>query len=217
MKPIAFFSFLISAAVTLPTQAQMPYIEEVRALGSIAGQGMACGSSKYPTFEMLARAVILTKAPNNRMMNDGVYAYNEEKANSFLSKQMDGFYECPLIVKHFDNQEIFNITLYADGTLKMPDGKIITPKTPYDASQLYSQDSKEIETAQKIYDKAALKGSPSQIKATVTSTRPDSRPRYDKAVQPPAVITTGNGSAASVPQNTTAPLSANIKHISRRK
>ena len=46
-------------------QAQMPYIEEVRALGAIAGQGLACGSSKYDTFEMLARAILLTKSPSD--------------------------------------------------------------------------------------------------------------------------------------------------------
>ena len=73
--------------------AQMPYIEEVRALGAISGQGLACGASKYDTFELLARAILLTKSPSDKLQRDAIYAYSEEKANAYMSKDMDGFFE----------------------------------------------------------------------------------------------------------------------------
>ena len=82
-----------------------------------------------------------------------MYAYNEEKANAYISKQMDGMYNCAEINRRFDNQEIFNATLYADGTIKMPDGKIITPRQPYDASVIYKKDDEQKIRAQAIYDK----------------------------------------------------------------
>lgn len=115
---------------------------------------MACGSSRHPTFEMLARAIMLTKAPTPQMLNEAAYIYSEEKADTYLSKQMDGYYQCDAIVRRFDNQDIFKINLYADGTLKMPDGQIITPHQPYDASALYKAD-KQIEIkARAIYEGA---------------------------------------------------------------
>lgn len=75
----------------LPVQAQMPYMEEVKALGAISGQGLACGSTKYDTFELLARAILLTKSPSDKLQNDAIYAYSEAKANAYMSKEMDGF------------------------------------------------------------------------------------------------------------------------------
>lgn len=137
---------------SMPAAAQMPYIEEVRALGSVAGQGLACGASKYDNFELLARAILISKAPSNNIQAQGMYAYNEEKANAYISKQYDGFYNCAEINRRFDNQAIFQATLYTDGTIKMPDGTIITPREPYDASQIYQKNAKIREDLQAIYD-----------------------------------------------------------------
>ena len=92
IKPFMILAALMMAA--RPAAAQMPYIEEVKALGAISGQGLACGSSKYDTFELLARAILLTKSPSDKLQNDAIYAYSEAKANAYMSKEMDGFYEC---------------------------------------------------------------------------------------------------------------------------
>ena len=101
----------------LSTQAQaagMSYIDEVKALGAVAGQGLACGASRYDTYELLARAILIGKAANDAEQAQGMYAYNEAKANVYLSKQMDGMYDCQEINARFDNQKIFEATLYAD-------------------------------------------------------------------------------------------------------
>ncbi len=128
------------------------YIEEVKTLGYIAGQGLACGASKYKTFEMLARAILITKAPTDQVQAKGMYAYNNAKADGYFSKQVDGFFNCNEINQRFDNQLIYQATLYADGTIKMPDGKLFTPRQPYDATLLY-EDRNDRQNAQKIYDR----------------------------------------------------------------
>lgn len=150
MKKI--LTFLICLLCAAPARAQMPYIEEVRALGAIAGQGLACGSAKYDTFELLARAILLTKSPSDKLQNDAVYAYSEEKANAYISKEMDGFYECTAINRRFDNQEIFKAVLYADGTIKMPDGQVLTPRRPYDATMIYKKKPDSLKEARAIYN-----------------------------------------------------------------
>lgn len=128
------------------------YIDEIKTLGYIAGQGMACGASKFQTFEMLSRAILITKAPNNKMQAKAMYAYNNAKADGYFAKQADGFFECDDINRRFDNQPIYQATLYADGSIKMPDGKLFTPRKPYDATLLY-QDRNDRTKAQKIYDR----------------------------------------------------------------
>ncbi len=138
----------------LPVQAQMPYMEEVKALGAISGQGLACGSTKYDTFELLARAILLTKSPSDKLQNDAIYAYSEAKANAYMSKEMDGFFDCATINRRFENQDIFKAVLYADGTIKMPDGQILTPRQPYDATMIYKKNDKVRENAKAIYNGA---------------------------------------------------------------
>lgn len=155
IKPFMILAALFMAAG--PAAAQMPYIEEVKALGAISGQGLACGSSKYDTFELLARAILLTKSPSDKLQNDAIYAYSEAKANAYMSKEMDGFYECASINRRFDNQEIFKAVLYADGTIKMPDGQILTPRRPYDATMIYKKDSRVRENAKAIYNGSEAK------------------------------------------------------------
>ena len=133
-------------------KAQVPYIEEVKALGSVAGQGMACGASRYDTFESLARTILITKAPSDKIQSTGMYEYNQAKADAYISKQMDGFYDCSNINRRFDSQAIFDMKVYEDGTIQMPDGKIYAPRTPYDATLVYNKQNKIKENAKAIYD-----------------------------------------------------------------
>lgn len=118
------------------------YIEEMQALGSVAGQGLACDASKYHTYEMLARAILISKAASDAEQLEGMNAYNEQKVNSFMAKIQDGYYNCRSIVSIFDKQKIFNMVLYGDGTIKMPDGSIVTPRNPYDPTVIYQRDDK---------------------------------------------------------------------------
>ncbi len=170
------FAIILASALSTHANAQIPYLEEVKALGIISGQGMACGAAKHATFEMLARAILITKSPSQDMLDQAAYTYNEAKANTYLSKQMDGYYQCELINRRFNNQDIFKITLYADGTLKMPDGNILTPRQPYDASALYKADRQIEIKAQAIYN-----GAPSRLPSnienpTINSLPPENSP-----------------------------------------
>lgn len=142
---------LMILTVTTPAKAQMSYEDEARALGAVAGQGLACGSTKYDTFELLARAIILTKSPSDSLQNKALKIFTEEKADVFVAKQLDNFADCGNIVSRFDVQDIFKATLYADGTIKMPDGQILTPRHPYDASMIYDKNTNVRQRAASIY------------------------------------------------------------------
>lgn len=151
MKKILFV--LIALLMATPVNAQISYEEEARALGIVAGQGLACGSSKYDTFELLARAIILTKSPSDALQNKALKIFTEEKADVFVTNQLNNFADCPDVLKRFDNQDIFKATLYADGTIKMPDGQILTPRVPYDATKIYDKNANVRKRAAAIYSK----------------------------------------------------------------
>ena len=144
---------MIALLMATPVNAQISYEEEARALGIVAGQGLACGSSKYDTFELLARAIILTKSPSDALQNKALKIFTEEKADVFVTNQLNNFADCPDVLKRFDNQDIFKATLYADGTIKMPDGQILTPRVPYDATKVYDKNANVRKRAAAIYSK----------------------------------------------------------------
>lgn len=146
---------------------QVSYLEEVQSLGAVAGQGLACNASKYHTFELLARAIMVSKAPSDEAQADAMKAYNEYKATAFISKIEDGFANCARINEAFNGQSIFKATLYGDGTIKLPDGKIVTPRQPYDANLIYVKDDQARQKYINMYrDKMAkIKNDPAYQKA----------------------------------------------------
>jgi len=130
---------------------QPTYLEEVRGLGYIAGEGLACDASKYDTYEMIARAFLISRAKSDDEQAKGMEAYNEAKANAFVLKMKDGLSGCDYIAQNFDTQKIFKTVIYGDGTLKMPDGKIIKPRHAYDVTLVYTKDPEMREKMIKMY------------------------------------------------------------------
>ena len=75
------FIFLLSLFMFLSKEslAQISYLEEMEELGTIAGQGLACGSRKHDSFEMYARALMLTKAPSDTQLQRAAKIYRSEE------------------------------------------------------------------------------------------------------------------------------------------
>ncbi|HCU58540.1 MAG TPA: hypothetical protein DIC64_01000 [Alphaproteobacteria bacterium] len=140
MKKFLTYMFIGSLFSFGANAAEPTYIEEVQALGYLAGEGLACKASKYDTFELIARAFLISKARSDDEQASGMEAFNEAKAESFISKIQENMSGCAQIANAFNNQKIFKTVIYGDGTLKMPDGKIIKPRQAYDATLVYQND-----------------------------------------------------------------------------
>ncbi len=157
-KTIALFALsLIISNPALSEEATMSYIDEMDALGIVSGTAMACGSPKYQTFEMLARAILITKAASDDMQEKGMIAYNSAKAKAFVTKQREHLYDCDEINDMFDKQKIFKTTLYRDGTIKMYDGRVFHPRQPYDANLLIEDEDENRADAIELYNKISEK------------------------------------------------------------
>ncbi len=126
------YVFILSMFSISPAFSQVAYMQEAKELGSIAGQGMACNASKLRTFEMLSHAILLSKAQSTSQRDSGLKTYIDEKVKSYKLSKGD----CSEVLPVFDTQKIFDINLYHDGTLIMPDGTKIIPKIPYDATKI---------------------------------------------------------------------------------
>lgn len=154
MKFFITFIAVFASMVQIANSARKPdYFEEVYALGTMSGLGLACKSQKYHQFELLARAIVVSKAANDQMQKDGMQRFNSGKAETFMSMEANNFANCDIIRQDFDNQKIFKSTLYSDGKIKLYDGTLITPRKPYKASSLYTKDREAFIKADAAYKK----------------------------------------------------------------
>jgi hypothetical protein len=154
MKYIFASMLLILLNISIATA---DYIEDVKNLGLISGEGVACGAKRYPAYEMVARSYLISAAKSDEEQNKGMYAYNEAKALSYMRIRRSGNWGCDEIKAKFDKQEIFKTKLYKNGTLKMPDGKVIKPRVAYDATKVYDRNSNEREYLDAHYDNLIAK------------------------------------------------------------
>lgn len=150
-KFLSLFLTVAVACLNAHAAPQPTYLEEVEGLGYIAGEGLACEASKYDTYEMIARTFLISKASSDDEQAKGMDAYNQAKATAFISKIKDGMSGCASIAANFDRQRIFKAVIYGDGTMKMPDGKVIKPRQAYDVTLVYTKDPEMRDKMIKMY------------------------------------------------------------------
>lgn len=155
MKKLILLSILFYGLVVQNSAAKdLTYLEEMQQLGYIAGQGLACRARKYQKYELLARALLVTKSPSDALQQQAMQTYNEAKISSMSNVYETDYADCDQIVYNFNRQKIFQTTLYADGKIKLYDGTMLTPRKLYDASSLYKNDPQVYDKALATYKKA---------------------------------------------------------------
>ena len=155
MKKLCFLAAAIFFCAAEAWAAKpISYIDEIRQLGYVAGQGLACRARKYHQYELLARALLVTKASSDKEQQEAMVAYNEAKITSMSAVFAKDYEGCDNIVHEFNRQKIFSSVLYADGKIKLYDGTMLTPRKFYDASSLYKKDPKVYDKAYATYKKA---------------------------------------------------------------
>jgi len=174
---IAFIAVFASLCSSSQAASKPDYYEEMYALGTMSGLGLACKSQKYHKYELLARAMIVSKAANDQMQKEGMERYNAGKAETFMDMEANNFANCGDIRNSFENQKIFQSTLYSDGKIKLYDGTLITPRKAYQASSLYTKDPEafiKADAAYKKYVAIAKKNAQNSEKIPLTDARYES-------------------------------------------
>ena len=133
MKKLFFVGCLgwFSLSFAFETGRTSQGLSELQQLGITAGVAQACGvGEKLKTFELIANRIIVNptataEEEKKQLKEFAAYklaAYNEQKQQPALS--------CQEISRRFNNLPIFKSVIYADGTIKLPDGRVIKPTRP---------------------------------------------------------------------------------------
>lgn len=156
----------------------LTYLEEMQQLGDVAGQGLGCRARKYQKYELLARAILVAKAPDDKTQQQGMITYNSAKVDAFASILDNNYDGCSTIINSFNQQKIFQSVLYADGKIKLYDGTLLTPRKLYGASSLYKADPQIYDKAVAAYKKALANAKKNRQNAPKLEFRDSNYSRY---------------------------------------
>lgn len=136
-----------------PAIAVEDYLDNIKTFGYISGEGLACGATRYQSYEMIARAYLVSAARSDNEQAEGMYQYNLAKAQAYMNKKRNGLFDCAEVNQRFDNQKIFETKLSKNGKIKFPDGKVITPRQEYDVTLVYNRNEDERGKMEAFYNK----------------------------------------------------------------
>lgn len=154
---LKIYTLFICALIYANNSFASDYIEDMKNLGYVSGEGLACGAQKYPSYETIARAYLISSAKSDKEQADGMYTYNAAKVRGYMRKKNSGLVGCEEVNIRFNNQKILQSKLYKNGTIKLPDGKIIKPRQEYDASLVYDKTEDERSKINALYNKIQSK------------------------------------------------------------
>lgn len=123
-------------------------LSEAEQLGITAGLALACNAgSKLDDFELIASRIIANQAPTEKAEQDGYRSFAQYKLYTFREQKENPQLTCGQVLDDFNQLPIFKSIVYADGSVKMPDGKMLRPKRPVKSARAKTSTKNQAKTA----------------------------------------------------------------------
>ncbi len=127
-KRLILLCFMIVQPVFAQNIGRMTDAEQ---LGMMAGLAMGCGAEKkLEDFELIASRLLANQAATDKLEKREVWVYSQAKWEALQRVKRDHTVNCKEILDHFDKLPLFDSTVYADGSVKLPDGVWSKPIRP---------------------------------------------------------------------------------------
>ncbi|MBQ9089622.1 MAG: hypothetical protein IJY58_01055 [Alphaproteobacteria bacterium] len=107
-------------------------LSEIDKLAITAGAAQACNADrdKMTTYEMIVSRILVNPTRSEQAEQAVLTAYARKKLQTYQEQKSSPEIDCHEVLERFNNMPLFRSTVYRDGTLKLPDGKIIKPVRP---------------------------------------------------------------------------------------
>jgi hypothetical protein len=124
-------TFLCSGEV-LANSRTMQGVSETEQLGISAGVALACHADQeqLKNYEMIASRIISNPLKTVEAEKAALRLYAQAKLKAYTEQKKQKLMNCNEVLSRFESQEIFKSVIYRDGTIKMPNGKVIKPERP---------------------------------------------------------------------------------------
>lgn len=138
------------ATSTLAQDKTLRNMTEAQLLGITAGTALACNAgAKLDDFELIANRYIANQAINDAAEMQGYREYAQEKLKTYQEQKKNPQLTCGEVLESFNALPIFKTVVYADGSIKTPDGKMIKARKPVSPQKKTGQKKSAAKTAKK--------------------------------------------------------------------
>lgn len=112
-------------------------LSDAERLAISAGAAQACGAdnNKLVNYEVIVSRILVNPTATEQEETAVLTEYAQKKFEVFNEQKKAPEMGCAEVVRRFENLPIFKSVVYRDGTIKLPDGKVIKPKRPVDIPQ----------------------------------------------------------------------------------
>lgn len=157
-------------------------ITENQQLGMMAGLALACDAGgKLDDYELIASRIIANQAQTDADERKAVREYAEYKFGTFKEQKENPQASCGEVLDTFSHLPIFKATVYADGSVKMPDGRLLKPR---EGSKLPMLKVKKKQAQNAEMKKATAKSAKSKTTASKTQTKASAKQNVQKTPAP---------------------------------
>lgn len=131
MKYMMYFVCL-GLFISVTSNAQnIQKLSDAEQLGMMAGLAMACGSDKkLEDFELISSRLIANQSPTEEEELRQSRIYTQAKWDALQRETKEHTVNCKEVLDHFNKLPLFNSIVYADGSVKLPDGIWSKPLRP---------------------------------------------------------------------------------------
>ena len=147
---ICMFCTGMIAGQVQATSRTMNGITENEQLGMMAGLALACNAGgKLDDYELIASRILSNTAQTDADERKANRVYAEAKFKAYREHKISPNATCGEVLDTFNHLPIFKSTVYADGTVKMPDGQILKPRKGAKVNKKPAQNNKKKITPKK--------------------------------------------------------------------
>ncbi|MGN1090959.1 MAG: hypothetical protein ACI4RJ_00500 [Alphaproteobacteria bacterium] len=151
MKKLFFYLFIASTALSAKAQT-LTGMNDAQQLGSMAGLALACNAgSRLDDFQLIASYILANTHPTEEKRNKAFSQFAAEKLRTYNLQKQHPIEDCPTILNRFYNLPIFEVTIYKDGSVKFPDGKILKAPTAQDKKKAELKAQKKAKEPKRNY------------------------------------------------------------------
>ena len=134
MRKLVFILFFLSLCVKALYAQTLNGMTDAQQLGAMAGLALACNAgSRLDDFQLISGYIIANENPTESKRKKAFKSFAAEKLRTYNLQKDNPQEDCAEILSKFYNMPIFNCTVYKNGDVKFPDGKIL--KAPSDSQK----------------------------------------------------------------------------------
>ena len=151
MRKIIFILLLCISTDIVKAQT-LNGMTDAQQLGAMAGLALACNAgNRLDDFQLISSYIIANENPTEAKRKKAFKSFAAEKLRTYNLQKDAPKEDCVEILKRFYNMPIFSCTIYKNGDVKFPDGKLLKAPTDQQKKRALAKEKRKANEPKRNY------------------------------------------------------------------